>query len=132
MRYANHTAYRLPFTGSAVMFGSSLQRNPPGEVALKGTVLARATVNMVPDTGKLTPPSVDLAHMTLLGELMGLGPPQHIPRCHASTMVPLGSIPNEGYSLWLVLRANSLGATTAAMGLQLAPPSVVNLTPTVL
>src|SRR5438552_410645 len=104
------------------MLGSSLQRKPSGEVALEGTVLARGTVKMVPDTGKLTPPSVDLAYMTLLGELMGLGPPQHIPRCHASTMLPLGWIASEGYSLWLVLLANSLGSTTDTSGLQLAPP----------
>src|SRR5438067_13798787 len=113
------------------MFGPSFQRNPPGEVALKGTVLARGTVNMVPDTGKVSPPSVDLAHMTLLGELMGLGPPQHIPRCQVSTTVPLGSIAREGYSLWLVLLANSLGATTVWKVLQVAPPSLVARRPTV-
>src|SRR5438067_8654909 len=107
-------AYRVPSTGSAAMLGSSLHRNPPGEVALNGTVRFRATVNTVPDTGKLTPPSVDLAHMTLLGELMGLGPPQHIPRCHASTMLPPGWIAREANSLWFVLLANSSGATTAA------------------
>src|SRR5437870_11756552 len=72
VRYATHTAYRVPSTGSAAMFGASVQRKPPGEVALNGTVWLSGTVNTVPDTGKLTPPSVDLAHMTLLGELMGL------------------------------------------------------------
>ena len=67
--------------------------------------------------------------MTLLGAMIE---PQQEPRCHASTMAPLGWIASEGYSLWLVLRRNSSPATTGTKGVQLTPPSVEARAPTVL
>src|SRR5438477_11973827 len=118
--------------GSAVILCVSLQRNPPGEVELKGTMWFRCTVKAAPDRGKVTPPSVDLDHITWLGELVGLGPPQHIPRCQATTTLPLGSMAAEGYSLWFWPSWNSLEATRGTKGLQVWPPSLVALRPTVL
>src|SRR5689334_7238025 len=118
----------MPFwPGSAAMLGISLQRVPRGEVELKGTERASGTVTTVVEKGKLTPPSVERANITLLGELIGLGPPQHIPRCQAYPIVQLREIPREGNSLWLVLVENSLVGTRARVwapgGFQEAPLS---------
>src|SRR2546423_119086 len=110
------------------MLGVSLQRVPRGEVELKGTVWLRGTVTTVVEKGKLTPPSVERVNITLLGELMGLGPPQHIPRCQAKPIVPLAEMPIEGNSLWFWPSENSLEATRARGalegGCQVAPLSV--------
>src|SRR5438552_3418402 len=109
------------------MLGVSLQRVPPGLVELKGTVWLSGTVTTVVEKGKLTPPSVERANITLLGELIGLGPPQHMPLCQAYPMVPLGEIPIEGNSLWFWLSENSLVGTRARVwapgGFQVTPLS---------
>src|SRR5690349_22693613 len=105
------------------MFGVSLQRKPPGAVELNGTVWFNGTVTMVVEKGKVTPPSVERAAMTLLGALIGLKPPQQAPRCQAATTWPLGRIASDGYSLWLVPVANSLDCTRALTGVQVTPPS---------
>src|SRR5947209_8433054 len=56
-------AYSVPSTGSAVILGVSLQRNPAGEPELNDMVSFSGTVTMVPDSGKLTPPSVERVHI---------------------------------------------------------------------
>src|SRR3954468_1928524 len=112
------------------MLGVSLQRKPPGEVELNSTLWLTGTVATVVEKGRVIPPSVERATMTLLGTLVIT--PQQRPLCHASTTVPLGSIAAEGYSLWLVLSWNSLPATAATKGDQVSPPSEVPRSPTVL
>src|SRR5436305_14577340 len=110
------------------MFGMSLQRALlNGEDELNGTVLARSTVTTVVENGKVTPPSVERANITLFGELIGLGPPQHIPLCQRKPMVPLGWVPIEGNSLWFTLRENSVASTMGSGlepgGFQVCPAS---------
>ena len=98
------------------MLGVSLQRTPRGDVLLKGTVWFRGTVTIVVEYVNVTPPSVDFANMTLLGELIGLNPPQQAPLCHAYPTTPSGLMPSEGNSLWFCLAANS-PASTIGIGL---------------
>ena len=70
-------------TGSAAMLGVSLQRTPRGEVELNATDWLAGTVTIVVEKGKVTPPSVERANMTLLlVPTVGL-PPQQRPRCQA-------------------------------------------------
>src|SRR5205085_6557381 len=52
-------AYNLPSSGSAVIFGVSLQRNPTCEPELNDMPWSNGTETMVPDTGKLPPPSAE-------------------------------------------------------------------------
>ena len=52
------------------MSGAGVQRKPPGDVLLNSTDWSTGTVAMVPEMGKVTPPSVERDHITLFGTVV--------------------------------------------------------------
>jgi hypothetical protein len=77
--------------------GAGLQRKPPGAALLYGNDCDTGTVAIVPETGKLIPPSVERAHMTLFDTFVIVW--QQVPRCQAATTAPFGWIAAEAKAL---------------------------------